>query len=151
MDTDRLLQLDEQICFLLYRTTNQVIRAYRPLLEPLNLTYPQYLTMLVLWEDLAPELTVSALGARLDLDSGTLTPLLKRLENIGYITRTRSREDERRVLVGLTAAGRELKEKARGVPEALLCSLGGDLRGVLALRENLKNILETMYSKEQTS
>ncbi|MFD1191847.1 MULTISPECIES: MarR family winged helix-turn-helix transcriptional regulator [Phenylobacterium] len=117
----QMLRLDNQLCFALYAATGLVTRAYRPLLEPLGLTYPQYLAMLVLWEQ-APR-TVSELGEALGLDSGTLTPLLKRLEQAGYVTRTRDPADERRVQVGLTEAGDTLRERALQVPAAMSCAL----------------------------
>ncbi len=115
------LRLDRQLCFALYAASGLVTRAYRPLLEPLGLTYPQYLAMLVLWER-APR-TVGDLGEALDLDSGTLTPLLKRLETAGFVSRTRDPADERRVLVALTDAGLALRERAAAVPQAMACAL----------------------------
>lgn len=132
---DDILRLDHQVCFPLYAATNAMVRLYRPLLDALGLTYPQYLVMLVLWEE--DGRSVGALGARLHLDSGTLTPLLKRLEAAGLVARTRDPADERRVVVTLTAAGKKLKTKAREVPRKLLCEVPlpatelGDLRGRL--------------------
>lgn len=111
------LALERQICFKLYAASNLVTRMYRPLLNKLGITYPQYLVMLVLWES-DPQ-TVSALGTRLYLDSGTLTPLLKRLEVAGLVVRRRDEEDERRVLIGLTEAGRALRESVCLIPETL--------------------------------
>src|SRR5580700_5052823 len=109
---DQALRLDNQICFAVYSTAHAFNRVYKPLLDRLGLTYPQYLVMLALWErDGVP---VKDIGERLFLDSGTLTPLLKRLEAAHLIKRTRSREDERQVLVALTSQGQALKEKARG-------------------------------------
>src|SRR5579864_3501147 len=111
---DAPLLLGNQICFAVYSATHAFNRVYKPLLDRLGLTYPQYLVMLVLWErDGVP---VKDIGQRLYLDSGTLTPLLKRLEQAGLVKRTRSVEDERQVLVALTAHGQTLKEKARAVP-----------------------------------
>jgi MarR family transcriptional regulator, organic hydroperoxide resistance regulator len=123
---DWSLQLDNQICFAIYSTAHAFNRVYKPLLDQLGLTYPQYLVMLVLWErDGVP---LKEIGERLFLDSGTLTPLLKRLEAAGFVKRTRSTEDERQVLIALTPKGQALKEKARAVPESILarsaCSLG---------------------------
>lgn len=118
VDADPLLRLDRQLCFALYRASRAVVQAYQPLLAALDVTYPQYLVLLLLWEQ--DGVPVKALGQRLDLDSGTLTPLLRRLEARGLVTRTRSAEDEREVLVGLTAAGRRLHAKARRVPRQLL-------------------------------
>jgi DNA-binding MarR family transcriptional regulator len=108
------LLLDNQLCFMVYRLHRGITDLYRPLLGELGLTYPQYLVMLVLWES-AP-LTVSEIGGRLSLDSGTLSPLLKRLESAGLITRTRSAEDERSVRIALTGQGEDLREQAARVP-----------------------------------
>ncbi|MDB5846788.1 MAG: MarR family transcriptional regulator [Rhodoferax sp.] len=120
-----MLQLDNQLCFALYSTSLAMTKLYKPLLEELNLTYPQYLAMLVLWE--RDGLMVSELGDRLYLDSGTLTPLLKRMEANGFISRVRDVADERRVHVRLTAAGRKLKVAAGRIPgciaEAAQCSI----------------------------
>jgi DNA-binding MarR family transcriptional regulator len=113
--------LDGMLCFALYNASATMTRLYRPLLEPLGLTYPQYLVMVTLW-DSAPR-AVGDIGAALDLDSGTLTPLLKRLEAAGLVTRARDKVDERRVIIDLTAAGQALKTAADGVREALACSL----------------------------
>lgn len=111
------LQLDRQICFALYHASNAIIRAYRPLLEELELTYPQYLAMLVLWQN--EGVSVKQLGEQLHLDSGTLTPLLKRLESKGYVTRGRSEEDERVRVLNLTEQGRMLREQAAKIPASL--------------------------------
>src|SRR5437588_6725182 len=120
------LQLDNQICFAVYSTAHAFNRVYKPLLDRLGLTYPQYLVMLVLWE--RDDVPLKDIGERLFLDSGTLTPLLKRMETADLIKRTRGTEDERQVLVALTPQGLALKEKARAVPEGILassaCSLG---------------------------
>ncbi|MEO7393118.1 MAG: MarR family transcriptional regulator [Ramlibacter sp.] len=114
IDPDQALLLDNQLCFALYSTSLAMTKLYKPLLEELGLTYPQYLVMLVLWE--RDGLMVSELGERLFLDSGTLTPLLKRLEAAGLIARIRAVEDERRVHITLTAPGRKLKAQARKIP-----------------------------------
>lgn len=115
---DTTLPLDAHVCFALYSTSLAMTKRYQPLLKPLGLTYPQYLVMLALWE--SEGLSVSALGERLFLDSGTLTPLLKRLEALGHIARQRSTKDERRVHVHLTACGRALKAQALSIPGCLL-------------------------------
>lgn len=115
------LRLDVQLCFALYTAANLTTRLYRPLLEPLGLTYPQYIAMMALWEQ-APQ-TVGALGRKLHLDSGTLTPLCKRLEKAGLISRKRDAEDERRVLIDLTQAGRALRAEALKVPMAVFCKM----------------------------
>jgi DNA-binding MarR family transcriptional regulator len=122
MDADEVLRLDRQICFLLYGASRAVTQLYQPLLEPLGLTYPQYLVMLVLWEE--GKASVGRLSERLYLDSGTLTPLLKRLEASGLVRRERSADDARVVDVGLTTAGKKLKRAALSVPQALACRVG---------------------------
>lgn len=136
------LDLGQQLCFAIYSAAHAFNRAYKPLLEALGLTYPQYLVMLVLWEQ--DELTVSGIGERLLLDSSTLTPLLKRLENAGFIRRERDRADERQVRIRLTAAGKALKEKARAIPVAIAGASGrtaAELQrlkaDILALRDAL--------------
>ena len=118
-DQDDYLKLDNQVCFALYSASNAMSRAYQPLLKALDLTYLQYIVMMVLWEE--KEINVKALGAKTHLDSGTLTPLLKRLETKGYVLRTRSAEDERVRVTTLTPAGIELKEQAQTVPVEMLC------------------------------
>ncbi len=130
------LRLDNQLCFALYGAANRMTRLYRPLLDALGLTYPQYLAMLVLWEQ--SPLTVGALGNLLDLDSSTLTPLLKRLETGGLVERRRDPEDERRVIVALTDKGRALRDQAASVPEQMICALDTPLEALQALRERLK-------------
>jgi DNA-binding MarR family transcriptional regulator len=110
------LQLDRQLCFALYSTSLAMTKAYKPMLDPLGLTYPQYLVMLALWEQ--DRVGVGELGARLFLDSGTLTPLLKRMEQAGLLVRERDRADERRVAVALTVRGRALRARAEAVPLA---------------------------------
>ncbi|NOJ10544.1 MarR family transcriptional regulator [Vibrio splendidus] len=118
-DQDDYLKLDNQVCFALYSASNAMSRAYQPLLKALDLTYLQYIVMMVLWEE--KEINVKALGAKTHLDSGTLTPLLKRLEAKGYVLRTRSAEDERVRVITLTPAGVALKEQAQTVPVEMLC------------------------------
>lgn len=138
---DELLELDNQICFALHSTARQLVRAYRPALEALDLTHSQYLVMLVLWawaRDHEPKPTVKALGERLLLDSGTLTPLLKRLEGRRLITRTRSTSDEREVLVHLTRAGQALKKRAARVPMTLLEQSPVPLSELVELRNGLR-------------
>lgn len=118
------LRLRDQICFPLYAATNLLQRLYRPLLAPLGLTYSQYLVLLLLWEH--GEVTVGEIRGCLHLDIGTVTPLLKRMESGGLVTRRRDADDERRVRVGLTARGRALRGKAAHVPAALAARIGGD-------------------------
>jgi DNA-binding MarR family transcriptional regulator len=131
------LELDRQLCFALYTASRAVVRTYAPLLEDAGLTYPQYLTMLVLWEDPDSSRTVGELGERLHLDSGTLTPLLKRLTAMGYVTRSRDAHDERRVLVSLTPEGTALRDRLAAVPESFLACLGIDAPGAETLRDQL--------------
>jgi DNA-binding MarR family transcriptional regulator len=137
------LDLDQQLCFALYRASRAVTRAYQPLLEPLGLTYPQYLVMLVLWED--DGVTVKELGLRLGLDSGTLTPLLQRLEAAGLVERTRDRADQRVVRIALTAEGTALKARARAVPTELACRAGYDLDSERA-REKLAKLRDELIA-----
>jgi DNA-binding MarR family transcriptional regulator len=123
--TDAALLLENQLCFALFNASRALIRAYGPLLEPLGLTYPQYLAMLILWEERS--VSVKALGERLALDSGTLTPLLKLLEQRGLVTRRRDEEDQRVVRIELTLEGQKLRSKARRVPTEVACRTGFDL------------------------
>lgn len=131
---EELLKLDRQLCFALYSASRLLTRAYRPLLEPLGLTYPQYLAMLVLWEADGAPLSVQGLGDRLMLDSGTLTPMLKRLEADGLVVRSRSRNDERVVEIALTARGRALRARAAAVPCALLETTSLPIDEILELK-----------------
>ena len=143
---DLPLLLGNQLCFAVYSTAHAFNRFYKPMLDRLGLTYPQYLVMLVLWEQ--DGLPVKEIGERLFLDSGTLTPLLKRMETAGLVKRTRSTEDERQVIVALTAQGEALKEKARNLPLSILaaseCSVG-ELTAlkseIVALRDRLNAAL----------
>lgn len=134
-DSARLLQLDNQVCFALYSASLAMTKLYKPLLEDIGLTYPQYLVMLVLWE--GDQLMVSELGERLYLDSGTLTPLLKRLESAGLLTRLRDAQDERRVRIALTDAGRALRSAAQKIPACVLQSTQCTLPELQALTGQL--------------
>jgi DNA-binding MarR family transcriptional regulator len=136
---DQSLLLDSQLCFLVYRLHRGITDLYRPLLTDLGLTYPQYLVMLVLWES-APQ-TVSEIGDRVDLDSGTLSPLLKRLETAGLIARARAAFDERAVEVTLTPAGRALRRKARAVPAEIGECLAASPADYWQVREQLTALL----------
>src|SRR6266481_1189975 len=132
---DAPLLLGNQLCFAVYSTAHAFNRFYKPLLDRLGLTYPQYLVMLVLWErDGVP---VKDIGERLFLDSGTLTPLLKRLEAAELIKRTRSTKDERQVLIALTPQGQALREKARAVPQAILASSACSVTELSAIKNEL--------------
>jgi DNA-binding MarR family transcriptional regulator len=137
------LDLDAQLCFPLYAASRAVTRAYGPLLRDVGLTYPQYLTLLALWDDGEP-MTVGELGSRLRLDSGTLTPVLKRLEEAGLVTRRRDLDDERRVLVAVTAAGRDLQDQVADVPSRLVESLGLDTAEFQQLRRLLDGLLDRL-------
>ncbi|MBQ0959576.1 MarR family transcriptional regulator [Ideonella sp. 4Y11] len=130
------LSLDRQLCHAIYAASLTMTRLYKPLLAPLDLTYPQYLVMLALWEQ--DNATVSELGQRLGLDSGTLTPLLKRLEAAGRVQRLRDSADERRVRLRLTAAGRALREQALAVPQAIACASGCQLDEITDLTQRLQ-------------
>ena len=135
---DSLLQLDLQVCFALYSTQLAMTKVYRKLLRELELTYPQYLVMMVLWEHDGQ--SVSAIGERLFLDSATLTPLLKRLENAGLLQRRRAAEDERRVEVRLPDAGRALRRRAEAIPEAVACASRCEPEELVALKEQLETL-----------
>ena len=139
---DDPLRLDRQICFPLYAASNLINRLYRPVLSELGLTYPQYLVMLALWEQ-SPR-TVGALGEALYLDSGTLTPLLKRMEQAGLVERRRDPEDERRVQISLTEDGRALRKQAEKVPETLTQGFEGDPADVDRLRESVQGLVEAL-------
>jgi DNA-binding MarR family transcriptional regulator len=143
LDTCESLLLDNQLCFALHSTSLLMTKVYKPLLQALGLTYPQYLAMMVLWEE--DGLTVGEISNRLLTDPGSLTPLLKRLEAEGLLSRTRSREDERVVVVELTDAGRALRDKAMDIPQCILGASGLDIEqlrklqgDLLALRKNLQ-------------
>jgi DNA-binding MarR family transcriptional regulator len=130
------LLLDNQLCFALYSASLAMTKLYKPLLESLGLTYPQYLVMLVLWEQDA--LTVSTLGERLSLDSGTLTPLLKRMEQSQLLARQRAKDDERKVIVTLTSQGRKLKDQAASVPACLVEAAGCPVPELISLTQQVQ-------------
>lgn len=142
-DDDDPLDLDRQVCFPLYAASNLLNRLYRPILADLGLTYPQYLVMLVLWKQ-SPQ-TVGSLGDMLYLDSGTLTPLLKRMEMAGLISRTRDAGDERRVLIDVTAKGRALRSAAEKVPAALAAGLDIDATSVTRLRDQVRGLVAVLH------
>ena len=136
------LQLDNQVCFALYSASLAMTKLYKPLLDRIGLTYPQYLVMLVLWEQ--DGVTVSELGERLFLDSGTLTPLLKRLEAQGQIARLRDVQDERRVRITLTAEGRALRDQAEAIPQCVLQSSQCSIAELTALTTELKQLRDRL-------
>ena len=137
------LDLDRQVCFPLYAAGRAVTRRYAALLAEVGLTYPQYLTLLALWESEEP-ISVGELGQRLRLDSGTLTPVLKRLEVAGYVVRRRDNADERRVLLDVTDAGWELRRQVADVPERLLTSMGLPVAKARQLRGLLDELIESL-------
>ena len=139
--TDPLL-LDNQLCYALYAAAHRMTKSYRPMLERMGLTYPQYLVLLVLWE--TDGVTVSEIGRRLRLDSGTLTPVLKRLEAAGFRRRSRRRTDAREVEIALTPQGRALREEATAVREAVMCQLNMSEPEVQAMRADLNALIENL-------
>lgn len=139
------MKLENQLCFLLYASSREMTKQYKPLLEKLNVTYPQYLVLLLLWEH--KTLTVKKMGELLYLDSGTLTPMLKRMEQQGLITRKRSEEDERSVLISLTEDGELLKEKAADIPETILGLSNQSGENLKQLKSALYTLLETLHQK----
>ncbi|SMP61979.1 MarR family winged helix-turn-helix transcriptional regulator [Anoxynatronum buryatiense] len=141
---DDFLKLDKQLCFPLYACSRQVIRLYKPVLDPLGLTYTQYITLMVLWE--TDHISVKELGERLFLDSGTLTPLLKKMENQGLVRRVRSLEDERVVVIHLTEEGKKMKDKAAEVPRRVVSCLHLDQEDAKNLHRILHLILEDTRS-----
>lgn len=135
------LHLSEQVCFPVYALAKEITNQYRPFLDELDLTYPQYLVLLVLWEH--EEQTVNELGDKLKLDSGTLTPLLKRMELKDFVSRNRSKVDERIVLIALTEKGKLLKEKASCIPTKLMQSMDVSVEDLMVL----KNIISKISKK----
>jgi DNA-binding MarR family transcriptional regulator len=139
---EQALLLDNQLCFAMYSTSLAMTKLYKPLLEELGLTYPQYLVMLVLWE--RDGLMVSELGERLYLDSGTLTPLLKRMETAGLVARIRAVDDERRVHISLTAAGRKLKTKAAKIPGCVMSATQCSIPELISLTQQMQSLRERL-------
>lgn len=132
------LELDAQLCFALYSTSLAMTKTYKPLLDRVGLTYPQYITMLVLWE--TDDVTVKQLAERLGLDSATMTPLLKRLETQGLVRRTRGVIDERQVHITLSDAGREMKKSISEIPAEIYCAAGSNGAALLKLRDDLMKL-----------
>ncbi|NQX14030.1 MarR family transcriptional regulator [Microbacteriaceae bacterium VKM Ac-2855] len=143
------LTIDDQICFALYSASRALTSRYREFLAPLGVTYPQYLVLLVLWED--EPLTVSALGERLHLDSGTVSPLLRRLEASGLVTRRRLPNDERSVEVRLTPEGRALQPQAEGIPAQVCAATGLELPDIIALRDQIALLAEHVRGSSETA
>ena len=142
------LALDNQLCFALYVCSKEIIRKYTPLLDPLGLTYTAYITLLCLWEK--DNVPVKELGSRLFLDSGTLTPLLKKMEAQGLVTRTRSGKDERTVYIQLTKEGRAMKKKCADVPQQMMCQNILDMKKAAPLLKTLHQIMENMSEKDDS-
>jgi DNA-binding MarR family transcriptional regulator len=147
--TSPQLSLDDMVCFPLYAATRAVTRAYADLLADVGLTYPQYLTMLALWEADGPR-SVRELGDRLMLDSGTLTPLLKRLETAGLVSRRRDDRDERRVLIAVTDQGAQLRARVSEVPVRLFGAMGLEVAELVDLRDRLGVLLENLGAQIRT-
>lgn len=143
------LKLEKQLCFRLYSLNKALNKLYAPLLKELDLTYPQYLVMITLWEQTSTTqqaLSVKSVGEMLDLDSGTLSPLLKRMEQANLINRTRSEKDERTVLISLTAHGKNIKQKAKQIPAKLFALTGLSGEEMVNLQQTLDKLLENAKS-----
>jgi MarR family transcriptional regulator, organic hydroperoxide resistance regulator len=145
MDNNKL-KLENQICFKIYSAEREITKLYRSLLEELDITYPQYLVLLVLWEN--KSVTVKELGHKLFLDSGTLSPMLKRMEGNDLIDRRRSIEDERTVIISLTKKGEDLKDKAQCIPSKLLENLSMDINELTILNHTLSTILKRVQQNK---
>ena len=141
-NADTVLLLDTQLCFPLYACAREVVKRYRPMLDAINLTYTQYITMMVLWE--TPCISSRQLGRRLFLDSGTLTPVLKKLENMGYVNRKRDEKDERNLILTLTEAGQALKTRAALIPRQMASCIRLDQQDAFQLYTLLHRLLDTM-------
>ena len=140
MDKFESLKLSNQVCFPLYAASREVIKLYKPFLDEYNLTYTQYITMLVLWED--EKITIKELCKKLYLDSGTITPVIKKLEAMGLLIKYRDKSDERIVNVELTDKGRELKEEIVKVPEQVSCKINGSVEDLLIFKNLLEKVLD---------
>ncbi|MDA3895356.1 MAG: MarR family transcriptional regulator [Desulfobacteraceae bacterium] len=147
MPNDELLKLDNQLCFALYACSRSLTRLYRPLLNKLGITYPQYLVLMVLWEN--KQQAVSELGEKLLLDSGTLTPLLKRMETNGLVERTRSMQDERKVFIKISKKGKALKEQALAIPEQMFCQSGLTVEEFVRVKGDLKDLLKKILKQQE--
>jgi len=146
LDSTELLALDNQLCFALYSASLAMTKTYKPLLDKLGLTYPQYLVMLVLWE--RDDMLVKEIGERLFLDSGTLTPLLKRLQGAALIVRTRDQADERQVRITLSAKGKALQQQARDIPLQVLCASGQSPAALRDLRRQLSRVRNQLVQNQ---
>ncbi len=142
MDKYGRIKLENQICFPLYALSREVIKLYKPILDEYNLTYTQYITMLVIWEE--GKIIFKEIGKRLHLDSGTLTPVIKKLESMGLVTKYRNKDDDRVVTVELTEKGRLLRENILEVPEKIYCKFKGDDEKLIALKKQLDELLASI-------
>ncbi|WP_297632547.1 MarR family transcriptional regulator [uncultured Clostridium sp.] len=147
MNYDEVLKLENQVCFSLYAASKGVIKKYKPILGRYNLTYTQYITMLVLWEH--KKLSVKEIGDKLYLDSGTLTPVIKKLEGMNLVKKYRSDEDDRIVLVELTEEGVNLKEKVKDIPREIYCSTGMEVNELMELKGILDNLIQKSLEIEK--
>lgn len=144
MESQSFMDLDKQLCFALYACSKEITRMYRPLLAPLGLTYTQYITLLAIWKE--SRMKVKELGEVLYLDSGTLTPLLKKLESMGLVKRIRDTQDERNVWIEVTEAGRKLREQAAHIPQTAFCRSGMTPEEAISLHHQLKELLVRLDS-----
>lgn len=142
LDKYEEIKLDNQVCFSLYAASREIIKLYKPLLDRYNLTYTQYIAMLVLWED--EKSTVKEIGKRLHLDSGTLTPLLKKIESMGLITRYRDVNDDRVVIVELTEKGKSLRDHVTEVPREITCKVNMPIENLIELKKHLDELLKSL-------
>ncbi|CBH21100.1 DNA-binding transcriptional regulator, MarR family [Acetoanaerobium noterae] len=142
MKPEDKLKLDNQLCFAVYVASKEIIKQYKPFLDPLGLTYTQYITLLALWEK--SDISVKELGQRLFLDSGTLTPLLKKLEAMNLIERVRSSDDERLIIVSLTKKGLDLKKEVIDIPDKIICSTNLNIENAVSLKKHLDILLDGM-------
>ncbi|WP_347351613.1 MarR family winged helix-turn-helix transcriptional regulator [Acetoanaerobium noterae] len=142
MKPEDKLKLDNQLCFAVYVASKEIIKQYKPFLDPLGLTYTQYITLLALWEK--SDISVKELGQRLFLDSGTLTPLLKKLEAMNLIERVRSSDDERLIIVSLTKKGLDLKKEVIDIPDKIICSTNLNIENAFSLKKHLDILLDGM-------
>lgn len=139
--------VEDALCFNLYTASRLMTQVYRPYLKKIGLTYPQFLVMILLWQESTKEHTVKDLGKRLYLDSGTLTPLLKRLESMELLTRNRSKSDEREVLISLTRKGKNLEKKSETIPTEMFCNLNLTMERFVEIREGVKEVLSNLHDK----
>lgn len=146
MNRDEILKLENQLCFTVYAVSREMMRQYRPILDEMGITYTQYVALLALWEQ--DDITVKELGARLYLDSGTLTPLLKKMEAQGLLRRERDPKDERNVRIRLSEEGHRLKERAYEVPEKVFCRTGMSAEEAVMLRQRLAELLQQVQDPQ---